>query len=165
MKSIFNKSNGLLVLGVVVGFGLVSCGGGNTTAQNMPAGGTAFFGTLSPGVGNSTNSGSQGCTTEPSELVTFSVPESGVTAFVDNVNPSSMYGRTIFSGTFNNPVNQNNPCFSSVISASTCTNIQSAKITFSACTVNLIGNSYRFTAIYTITANGYTQTGNVNASK
>jgi hypothetical protein len=74
-----------LVMGAVVLL-LTACGSGNTDAQNMPVGGTSFFGTLSPGVGNSANSGSQGCIAATSEQITFSVPESGVSSFIDNVN-------------------------------------------------------------------------------
>lgn len=126
-----------LYLSVVCLFtlGLVACNGGgsNNTAQNMPVGNPPFTGTFTPGIGNV----GQDCIfTGTTEQLDFTVNESAPTGFYDDTSTFSNHP-LIFSGTFNNPVNQNTTCFQGTVSYSQCGNAQSGIIQFVGCSVYL----------------------------
>ena len=74
--------------------------------------------------------------------------------------------QNIISGTFNNPVNQNNPCLSGNITYSACQYANGGRITYTACSVYQSGSAYTFTAIYYLyTSSGQLiQQGTVNAT-
>lgn len=156
----------LLCAGVA---GLISAcnGGSNTSAQNMPVGGTPFTGTFTPGIGNLTP-GSTVNTCNYSigsfETLTFTVSESGPTVFQDG----SLYpNQNVMSGYFNNPVNQNNPCFTGTVTYSGCGYAQSGTVKFNGCSVYLVGSGYQFTATYYLysTSGTLILSGSVNATK
>ncbi|HCY39352.1 MAG TPA: hypothetical protein DHV02_05755 [Neisseriales bacterium] len=153
---------------VACGISLAACNSGDSgNAQNMPVGGT-FTGTFTPGIGNLTTGGSINTCNKLSavtEMLTFSVNESGgPTIFQDG----ALYpNQNIISGTFNNPVNQNNPCLSGTVTYSGCSYANQGKITYTACSVYQSGSSYVFTAIYYLyTSDGrqFIQQGTVNAT-
>ena len=162
-----------ILITLIACLGLYACGGGNTSAQNMPVGGTNFIGTLTPGVGNLQNinpptTSTCNALTAPTENIQFQVQESG-TQFFDPNSPSYLQvpPLSIFTGIFINPVNQNNPCLTASINSSQCTNAQSGQIQFKACNIYLSGNHYQFTATYYLYTNGgqFIQSGTVNATK
>jgi hypothetical protein len=154
---------------VACGVSLAACNSGGSdggSAQNMPVGGT-FTGTFTPGIGNLTTGGSINTCNKLSavtERLTFMVNESGgPTIFQDG----ELYpNQNIISGTFNNPVNQNNPCLSGTVTYSGCSYANKGKITYTACSVYQSGSSYVFTAIYYLytSSNQFIQQGTVNAT-
>jgi hypothetical protein len=149
----------LSVCGLIM-VGVAGCNSG-TTDQNMPVGGS-FYGTLTPSVG-CTTVGAESVTTE---AITFSVSESGPTIIYDTTNPLQLNPPgQIISGTFQNPINQNTNCYSGSVTNSRCRNIQNATIVFSSCSLVQTNNSTIFRGVYTITAPGYVQQGNIYGQK
>ena len=159
--------NKLLIL--LLPIGLIACESGASTAQYMPAGGTNFVGTLTPGVGNLQNyqpptTSTCDASSAKSETIQFQVQSESPTAFFD---PTPGIYNNIFSGMFSNPVNQNNPCFTGTISYTQCGNAASGQIQFKACTLVLNGNHYEFNALYYLYAAGgqFIQSGSIAANK
>jgi len=151
---------------VACGVSLAACNSGDSgSTQNMPTGGI-FTGTFTPGIGNlTTGNRVDTCSSmvESTETLTFVVNESGPTIFQDG----KLYpNQNIISGTFNNPVNQNNPCLSGTVTYSGCSSANQGQITYSACSVYQSGSAYIFTAIYRLyTFDGvFIQQGTVNAT-
>jgi hypothetical protein len=136
-----------LIMSVFITAAVVACSAGET-GQSMPIGGTAFTGTFTPGIGNLTTAGANACASNGPEQLTFIVQES-TTVFYDlNIGSGTV---PIIQGSFVNGgqnVNQNNPCFNGVVTYSTCGPAQTGKITFNACSVNLLGSTYQFLATY-----------------
>ena len=163
----------LISLFILASYILTGCGGGNTSGQSIPIGGTNFIGTLTPGVGNLQNNVPQTTSTcnamnAQSENIQFQAQESG-TQFYDPNSPAYLQvpPLSIFAGIFSNPVNQSNPCLVANINYSQCGNAQSGTIKFNACNVYLNGNHYQFSAVYYLYTSGgqLIQTGNIAASK
>ncbi len=157
----------LVVLCVGIASVISGCNGGTTSSQNMPVGGTPFTGTFSPGIGNlTTGSTVNMCNYSLGsfETLTFTVNESGPTIFQDG----SLYpNQNVMSGSFNNPVNQNNPCFTGTVTYSGCSYAQSGVVKFNGCSVYLVGSGYQFTATYYLytTSGTLILSGSVNATK
>lgn len=152
---------------LVCGISLSACdsGGSGSAAQNMPVGGTPFNGVFTPGIGNVTSLGNSCNFAQSSENLIFTVAESTPTSFIDITSFST--SQTIFSGTFNNPVNQNQTCFTGNIQYSQCGNAQSGTIKLVGCSVYLSGAQYIFSSqyyLYSALGNLLT-TGTVNATK
>lgn len=152
---------------IVCGISLSACNSGDSTssAQNMPVGGTPFNGVFTPGIGNVTSLGQSCNFAMTSENLIFTVAESTPTSFIDITSFSN--SQTIFSGTFSNPVNQNQTCFTGNIEYSQCGNAQSGTIKFAGCSVYLSGAQYIFTSQYYLYSALGTllTTGTVNATK
>jgi hypothetical protein len=163
MKTIYLS----LILALVTTSGISACDGGSPAAQNMPVGGAPFTGIFTPGIGNLANGSSiNTCLAGlgSSETMTFTVSESGPTFFVDGqllTNPN------IMNGTFTNPVNTNNPCFTGTITYSGCAYAQGGRVIFNGCSVVLLGSGYQFKATYYLYTDQNTliQSGSVNATK
>mgnify|MGYP000647343154 FL=1 len=154
-----------LILGLVTTLGISACDSGGPAAQNMPVGGAPFTGIFTPGIGNlGMGSTINTCNTAGArnETLIFTVSESGPTIFQDTT-----LLQNIISGTFTNPVNTNNPCFTGTITYSGCSYAQGGRVTFNGCSVVLLGSGYQFTATYYLytAQNTLIQSGSVNATK
>jgi hypothetical protein len=156
-----------LVLAVVATIGVSACDSGSPAAQNMPVGGAPFTGIFTPGIGNMGNGASiNTCNAvgAQTETMTFTVSESGPTVFQDG----ALYpNQNVMNGTFTNPVNTNNPCFTGTVTYSGCSYAQGGRVTFNGCSVVLLGSGYQFTATYYLytAQNTLIQSGSVNATK
>ncbi len=154
-----------LILGLVTTLGISACDSGGPAAQNMPVGGAPFTGIFTPGIGNLGNGSTiNTCNTAGArnETLIFTVSESGPTIFQDTT-----LLQNVISGTFTNPVNTNNPCFTGTITYSGCSYAQGGRVTFNGCSVVLLGSGYQFTATYYLytAQNTLIQSGSVNATK
>lgn len=154
-----------LVLALVTTIGISACDSGSPAAQNMPVGGAPFTGIFTPGIGNLANGSSiNTCNAlgAQTETLIFTVSESGPTVFQDTT-----LLQNVMNGTFTNPVNTNNPCFTGTVTYSACSYAQGGRVTFNGCSVVLLGSGYQFKATYYLYTNQNTliQSGSVNATK
>lgn len=165
------KNKLLVILCVGVAVLMAGCGGGNNNSQNMPVGGV-FNTTFTPGIYNASNSGN-GCTSSMSETGLL-YPQSSISYGTITGIPAN---GILYYGYFNNPINQNNPCFTGVVGKSDpangytaipsqCTNANGGTLEFYGCSVMLIGNHYQFNATYQILQdNGVVLQGTVSGQQ
>lgn len=148
------KSKGLLSLLVVTlgCAGLVACGSGSSDPQNVSSG--VYLMTFTPGFIDSSTSGQQ-CTGGESELQYLSVQSSGAATGYPYTQQSDPI--TYYTGSFANPINQSNPCFTGQVVApiSNCSNINNnSTIQFRGCSLTNMGTYELFNATYQIYTNG-----------